>query len=108
MKPFQYIADLPNVHFIRNRHYIVWGGYSITNAYISGMKEVLEHGHYEYIVLMSGQDYPIRPVEEFYDHLSEHRGYSYMSVETKIPKSKWWFFAQDRYRYYHLNDFRFP
>jgi hypothetical protein len=59
-RQFQYIAALPNVNFIRDRYYIVWGGYSITECYISGIKEILAHDKYDYVVLMSGQDYPLK------------------------------------------------
>ena len=31
-----------------------------------------------------------------------------MTVEKKTPESRWWFFAKDRYRFYHLNDYHFP
>ena len=107
LKPFQYISDLPHVYLIKNRHYIIWGGYSITDAYISGMKEVLEYGDYDYVVLMSGQDYPLRPIADFINHLHENKGFSLLSVEAKGPKSTWWKIAVDRYKYYHLNDYRF-
>lgn len=106
-RPFQYIGDLPNVHFIKERLSVVWGGYSITNSYISGMKEILAHGNYDYIVLMSGQDYPLKPNSEFQQYLMENKGFSMMSVEAQVPESKWWFYASDRYRYYYLNDYKF-
>jgi hypothetical protein len=107
IRQFEYLTELPNVHFIKNRQYIVWGGYSITECYITSMKEILEHGTYDYFVLMSGQDYPLKPMEELHRFLKDHKGYSVMSVEEKAPKSKWWLIAVDRYKYYHLNDFRF-
>jgi len=106
-RQFQYIAGLPNVNFIRERYYIVWGGYSITECYISGIKEILVHDKYDYVVLMSGQDYPLKPNADFHNFLNEHSGYSMMSVEAKVPKSNWWFYAVERYRYYHLNDYKF-
>jgi hypothetical protein len=71
------------------------------------MKEVLSCDNYDYLVLMSGQDYPIRPNSEFHDHLKQHKGYSIMSVEAETSKSKWWYYAADRYRYFHLNDHKF-
>jgi hypothetical protein len=71
------------------------------------MKEILSIDNYDYVVLMSGQDYPIRPNAEFHDYLKQNKGFSFMSVEAKVPKSNWWLYATDRYRYYHLNDFNF-
>jgi len=107
IRPFLYIAQLPNVYFIRNRQYIVWGGYSITECIISGMKEILDSGHFDYLILMSGQDYPIRPMDEFNKLLMENNGYSIMSSEPKVAKSRWWHYAVDRYNYYYLNDYQF-
>ena len=107
-RPFHYIGNLSNVHFIKERQYVVWGGYSITNAYILGMKEILAHANYDYIVLMSGQDYPLRPITEFQEYLKKNKGFSMMHVEAQVPKSKWWINAADRYKYYHLNDYKFP
>ena len=107
IRPFEFIAELSHVRFIRNRQYIVWGGYSITECYIEGMREILEEGSFDYVVLMSGQDYPLRPLEELHKFLRDHRGFSVMSVEEKVPKSVWWSIAVDRYKYYHLNDYRF-
>lgn len=106
-KPFQYIANLPHVHFIRNRQYVVWGGYSITETYITGIKEVLDHSNYDYVVLMSGQDYPLKPIADFNNFLNQNREFSLLSVEAKVPKSTWWKIAVDRYKYYHLNDYKF-
>ena len=106
-RPFEYIANLSHVSFVQQRHFIVWGGYSITECYITGMKEMLNHDNYDYLVLMSGQDYPLKPNAEFHDYLKRNKGYSMMSVEAKVPKSNWWYYAVDRYRYYHLNDFKF-
>lgn len=91
---------------MQQRLYIVWGGYSITDCYIKGMKEILSIDNYDYVVLMSGQDYPLRPTSEFYDHLRKNKGHSIMSVEANEPGSKWWFYANERYRYYYFNDFR--
>jgi hypothetical protein len=72
-----------------------------------GMKDIMSCDNYDYLVLMSGQDYPIRPNIEFHDYLKRNKGFSIMTVEAKVPKSKWWFYASERYRYYHLNDYKF-
>jgi hypothetical protein len=95
------------VHFIQKRHRIVWGGYSITECYIDGMKEVMDHAPYDYVILMSGQDYPLRTNEEFHRYLKDNKGFSIMGGEAQTPKSNWWFYAKDRYRFYHLNDYHF-
>lgn len=107
IKPFLKLAETPGVHFIEKRHYIVWGGYSITKCYIDSMEEIMSKGTFDYIVLMSGQDYPLKPIDEFHRHLKQNNGYSIMSVEKKTPSSRWWRYAHERFLFYHFNDFKF-
>lgn len=105
-RPFLFLSKIANVYFIQQRFVITWGGYSITECYISGMKEILAHGKYDHVVLMSGQDYPLKSMEEFHKFLDDNRGLSFMSVEKQEEDSKWWFYAKERYSFYHLHETR--
>ena len=105
--PFLFIRRFKNVRFISNRFKIVWGGYSITECIISGMKEILDDGNYDHIVSMSGQDYPIRPLFEFEQLLADNKDRSFMFAEQKTPDSRWWKIAVHRFNYYYLSDFDF-
>ena len=107
ISPFLFISRYQNVRFLSNRFKIVWGGYSITECIISGMKEILEEGNYTHIVSMSGQDYPIRPVYQFEELLADNKDCSFMYTEQKTPASNWWKYAVRRYTYYYLSDFDF-
>lgn len=107
ISPFLFIRRFQNVRFVRKRFKIVWGGYSITECIISGMKEILEEGNYTHIVSMSGQDYPIRPLHEFEQLLADHKDKSLMFTEQKSPASGWWNIAAHRYTYYYLSDYDF-
>jgi hypothetical protein len=102
---FSYLADLERVRFIRNRQSIRWAGYSFTKAILTGMKEVLEAGPYDFINLMSGQEYPIKPADTLVDFLQNNLGHTFMSYEAN--GSAWWQQNIDRVEQYHSTDFNF-
>jgi len=106
IRPFLFIKKSPRIHFVTNRFTIVWGGYSITECIISGMKEII-NTKFDHVVLMSGQDYPVRSMVEFEELLSSNKDISFMSVEENSKKSKWWNVARHRYENYYLSDLRF-
>jgi hypothetical protein len=103
--PFLTLCNQPYVTFVKKRHKIVWGGYSITAAIISGMAEIIKNKNIENIVLLSGQDYPIRHVHELEDFIRINRGYSFLNVEESTDASKWWQNAARRYKYYYVSDY---
>lgn len=105
--PFAALADLPNVHFLRRRLDVKWGGYSLTRAALEGMREVLQAPvPYDVINLLSGEDYPLQPVAAIHEFLARHAGQSF--IEYEADGSAWWQANQRRFRQYHLTEFRFP
>jgi hypothetical protein len=102
---FSYLADQQRVRFIRNRQCIRWAGYSFTKAILTGMKEVLEAGPYDFINLMSGQEYPIKPADTLVDFLQNNQGHTFMSYEAE--GSPWWQQNINRVEQYHSTDFNF-
>ncbi|MGV3505111.1 MAG: beta-1,6-N-acetylglucosaminyltransferase [Adhaeribacter sp.] len=95
----------PRVQFIRDRQLIRWAGYSFTRAILTGIKEVLEAGDYDFINLMSGQEYPLQSMEALLAFLGRHPGRTFMSYET--PDSPWWQQNMSRVAHYHSTDFQF-
>jgi Core-2/I-Branching enzyme len=78
LAPFRYsVADFADrITFVNNRIRIAWGGFSIVQATVNLYREALKcTDPAEHIVLLSGQCYPTRPIEEFAVYLygSEHR-----------------------------------
>jgi hypothetical protein len=102
--PFKYLEQNENVFFINNRVECNWGGYSFVRAIMSSLKEVLKGDNYEFINLMSAQDYPIKHIEDFYQFLLKHRGMCFISYEH--ADKRWWQHAVARYRYYHFTDLK--
>lgn len=103
---FAPLAALPRVHFIRHRLDVKWGGYSLTRAALEGMREILQSSvHYDFINLLSGEDYPIKPVEAIHEFLAQHIGQSFL--ECQPDTSEWWQANQSRFNQYHLTEFNF-
>lgn len=99
------LFDLPNVFFIENRIDVKWAGYTIVEATFNGVKQIAASGiKYDFINLMSGQDYPVKSA----DYISK-----FLSKNTGKQLIKTWEFETDwtealaRIEKYHLTDFRF-
>lgn len=105
-RPFAKLALLPNVQFIRHRIDVKWGGYSLTQAVLEGMREILRTPvKYDFINLLSGEDYPIKSPEFIHEYLSLHIGSSFMAYHSN--GAIWWQKNQRRITQYHLTNFRF-
>src|SRR5690606_28091530 len=104
IKPFaDAVASMPNCHFVKNRSSVNWGGYSMVKATLHSFSEISESGTaYDFINLLSGADYPIRPVGHFHEYMARHRGKSFFEFETE--GSSWWHAAKSRFTRYHFPD----
>jgi len=101
------LKELPNVKLITNRIACNWGGFTILQAIFNSINEVLNSGvAYEFINLLSGQDYPITSPQHIYDFLHKQKGKNFISFDAEHD-SDWWKTAFDRYEKYHFTDLNF-
>lgn len=106
IQPFEYLTKIDRVSFIQNRMLCNWGGFSFVKAVINSLEEVLLSSHrFDYYNLMSGQDYPIKPVQQFLSFLAEHEGKSFISFDEDHQK-EWWGHAVSRYQNFHFTDLK--
>jgi hypothetical protein len=57
-----------------------WGGPGHLDATLAAASQALESGHdFSHLVLLTGQDYPIKPLEQIRGFHAEHGGQSFMS-----------------------------
>jgi hypothetical protein len=61
--------DLGNLHILPFSVPVEWGDMSIVDMNLRSFEWVLDHLDFEWLVLLSGQDYPIKPVEEIESYL---------------------------------------
>jgi hypothetical protein len=103
---FAHLVTRPNVWFTRVRLDVKWGGYSLTQASLEGMREILGTSRpYDFINLLSGEDYPIKPAPAIHAFLARHVGHSFLEYEAQ--GSAWWQANASRFSYYHFTEFSF-
>lgn len=68
-----------NIIQVKDRYVVQWAGYSLVAATLSLMKTAAAHDRYDYFCLLSGADYPIRPMWELQQYLSE-RGSEFINI----------------------------
>lgn len=106
IKNFKYIQKEIKIHFIVNRKTCNWGGNSFVEGIVSSLREVLqEPWEYDYINLISAQDYPLMTSEQIYKFLLAKKGTNFISYEL-TRDSDWWRDAVTRYQNYHFTDLK--
>jgi hypothetical protein len=77
-----FFRSYDNVHFIK-RHYCKWGDSSLVKATLSGLKYLVKSEiPYDYVILLSGQDYPIKSNDEIQAYLQKNNGFSFLQYST--------------------------
>ena len=95
------LADLEDVRFLP-RHSCHWGGFGHVRASLKGIDELLRSGaDPDYVVLLSGQDYPIKPNDHIRDFLAGGEGRSFL-LYFPLPTENWSEGGVDRVRDWHL------
>lgn len=106
IEEFAQLRGLPQVYFIRHRVWARWASYRFTEGVLQSMQEIVSTGTtYDFIALLSGQDYPIKPAASMHAYLARHQGRSFLSYEAQ--GSAWWQHAINRVEQYHLLYFEF-
>lgn len=104
ISPFLFL-QAKDVKFIVNRVRVHWGAYSIVQATVNSLAEILKSNYtYDYINLLSGQDYPLKSTEVIHDFFKNNPNKAFMhslSVENE------WQEAVPRLTKYHLSNYTF-
>ncbi len=104
IEPFLPLGKNANVHFIKNRTPVYWAAYGTIQATINGFEEILPLG-YDYINVISGQDFPLKPAGEIYRYISDRKGTEFITCQSIEGE---WKQAAARVRKYHLINYRIP
>jgi hypothetical protein len=96
---FEKLSKQPGIRLIQNRVNVQWAHISQVEAVFTSYKEIKasgnEAGHW---IVISGQDYPIQPIDKLVHFLSSKQAKSYISFS---PLKEEWPAAQKRYRYHY-------
>jgi hypothetical protein len=95
---------LPDVHFLK-RYRCYWGGFGHVQATLEGLEEIFRRKiPFDYAILLTGQDYPIKSNEYIRDFLVRNRGKSFMH-HFPIPTGEWEDTGLARVENWHLRWF---
>lgn len=95
-----------NVRFIKNRVKVYWAAYSMVQATVNSFNEIIEEvQEFDYLNLLSAQDYLLKPIVSFHEFLNTHPGKAFMHC---LDVNTEWTEAKSRVSQYHLTNFRFP
>ena len=104
---FLFLEDIPRVYLVQKRVKIRHAGSDFTEGVMNSVVEIMGMNRkYDFITMMSGQDYPTRPAEEIYTYFASRPGRNFIYVEEQ--DSLWWQEAIVRIKKYDLvnMDFR--
>lgn len=101
-----------NVCFLE-RHLCNWADFGHVNATLKGLRQALKNEvHFDYVFLLTGQDYPIKSNRSIQEYLQESQGRSFIEYFS-IPFAGWSENGGlDRLAYWHFHQrgrhFAFP
>jgi hypothetical protein len=99
------VAKIPNVYLINNRVDVQWAAFSTIQAELNGLQEILDSARtYDFISLMSGQDYPIKTVDYMHEFFERKKGKLLLKYRAFSGE---WEEGMNRVNRYHLTDFKF-
>lgn len=100
-EPFKYLADLKNVFFIKKRVKVYWATFSVVQSIINGYTEI-DLNKYDYVQVISGQDFPLKPADEIYAYILKRKGTEFITCRTMEDGGEWPVAARVK-RYYFLS-----
>ena len=107
IRPFEHLAQIKQVYFITDRTVCNWGGFSLVKAVMRSIDQIQASGvKYDFVNLLSAQDFPLKPITHIHDFFSKNIGCSFLSFD-KTTDTPWWKKAAARYNQYHFTDNKF-
>lgn len=78
-----FLADFPNSYLL-TRQNVIWGGYSMVDAELRGMKKLLKlNREWKFFINLSGQDFPLKSQSKIKDFLKENSDKSFVKIENQ-------------------------
>lgn len=100
------VRSLQDIHpqiKLWSKYKVFWGGIGILEAELFLMEKIVEDGGYDYVHLMSGQDYPVKRLDEIKSYFKDYKGWEFVEY-MPLPDEKWEQGTYRRFELYRLND----
>lgn len=104
IKTHLYLSNIENVFFIKNRIDVRWAGYNTVKAVFNSIQEICDKRiSYNFINLLSGQDYPLKSATQLACFFKENKGKEFIAYRDMVND---WISAQNRYKKMHFTNLR--
>lgn len=81
-----FLASFSNAHLLESQN-VVWGGYSMVETELRGIKELMKiSAEWDFFILLSGQDFPLKPQAFIQDFLSRNKGKDFISIADQAKE----------------------
>ena len=101
----QAIGHMPDVYFLK-RYHCYWGEFGHVQATREGIKQLIERAiPFDYAILLTGQDYPIKTNRQIVDFLRQSSGTSFMDYFS-LPHEEWQYGGLNRIERWHIRFFQ--
>lgn len=78
-----FLSDYQNASMLKSEK-MLWGGYSLVDAELRGIKHLLEMGvDWEFFINLSGQDFPLKTQSYIHDFLLKNIGSDFMKISNQ-------------------------
>lgn len=74
-----------NIHFVKQRKKVVWGGWSLTSTICECLEYALEVSDADYFMYLAGTDFPIRHRQLISDFLAEKYPANFLNYYPLVP-----------------------
>lgn len=101
-------SERQDVIFIRKRVSCKWGNYSLIQATVNGISEILAHSEFDYINFISGKDLPLTSAHDFKSFLENNYGSEFINVPIYDPTDPWWIKNECRFFEYNFHNWKIP
>jgi hypothetical protein len=108
IRPFLFLEKQQNVSFVKERVHMKWATFRFTLACTVCLRQAYKTCDFDYLQLISGQDYPIASNEKLIGHLEKYRGYQFMECVPFDYQENWWSGHYSRVTTYNLQDWSLP
>lgn len=79
-----FLSNFPNASMLKSEK-AIWGGYSLVDAELRGIKELLKMGlKWEFFINLSAQDFPLKSQSYIHNYLSHHIGKDFLKVLNQL------------------------
>lgn len=97
------LRSYAQVRMVSTEYEVNWGGSSVLESEMALLQTAYGHGDYGYFHLLSGQDYPVKPLDTFLEFFERNNGKEYIQY-VNIPNPRWEKGTYRRFQYLYPYD----